>query len=228
MEDSAQRVCRGGFGGAQLNYGRDLGLQRWERGMGESDGGKDSRDSCTERQRRTETDTQTETEAIREGRRDPETRRDVEPPGCRAPHPRPGPCAHLVAPESHALCHSQQCWVPPAAEVPLPRPVFPVGLPAGGSGPQGGGTEVEAGMGAPPDLAPPGKALGRVCVSHVRVCCSGTGYVHLSAVRVSAPVSERVFACAPVCVWAGGVTVSCPCIRTCHYLLQSPSLALLH
>lgn len=80
-------------------------------------------------------------------------------------------------------------------------------------------------MGAPPDLAPPGKALGRMCVSHVRVCCSGTGYVYLSAVRVSAPVSERVSACAPVCVWAGGVTVSCPCTRTCHYLLQSPSLA---
>lgn len=157
----------------------------------------------------------------RQSEKDGGTQRPAEMSSHRAAVPRtpaPAPCAHLVAPESHALCHSQQCWVPPAAEVPLPRPVFPVGLPAGDSGPQGGGTEVEAGMGASPDLAPPGKALGRVCVSHVRVCCSGTGYVYLSAVRVSALVSKCVRLCPCVHLGRRG-----DCVVSVHKNLPLPS-----
>lgn len=45
--------------------------------------------------------------------------------GAAVPHPLPAPCAHLVAPESHVPRHSQRCWAPPAARVPLPRPAVP-------------------------------------------------------------------------------------------------------
>lgn len=123
---AAKGVCGGGFGGARLSYGRGLGPRRRVQGRAME---KDMAEMGAERRDRLgEIDAQTctEAEAVRGGQRGP----GRGPQRCRArgppcPTPHPAPCAHLVAPESHVPRHSQRCWAPPAARVPLPRPAVP-------------------------------------------------------------------------------------------------------
>lgn len=123
---AAKGVCGGGFGGARLSYGRGFGPRRRVQGRAME---KDMAEMGAERRDRLgEIDAQTctEAEAVRGGQRGP----GRGPQRCRArgppcPTPHPAPCAHLVAPESHVPRHSQRCWAPPAARVPLPRPAVP-------------------------------------------------------------------------------------------------------
>lgn len=220
---AAKGVCGGGFGGARLSYGRGPGPRRRVRGRAME---KDMAEMGAERRDRLgEIDAQTctEAEAVRGGQRGPgrgPQRCRARGPPCPTPSPPPVPtwwrpratfratasaAGPLLLPESLSLdlrfphgSASRRLWAP-------------------GRRDRGGGWN----GGAPPTWLPQAKALGHARESQVHTCAApASAYVYPFEVRASAPVLERVFACAPVCVWAGGVT---PCVVSVHRNLPLPS-----
>lgn len=195
-----------------------------EEGTGESDGERHGRDG-RRKKRQTRGNRRTDMHRGRGSQRRTEGPREgpaeMSGQGAAVPHPLPAPCAHLVAPESHVPCHSQRCWAPPAARVPLPRPAVPPRVcQQEALGPREEGPRWRLERRSPPNPAPAGQSP-RSCarVSGAHLCCTGQRprvSLRSACVRTGLGACVRVRPC--VCLGRRGDSA-------CRVCAQEPATA---